>query len=166
MHVLLGACAYGKSRPSYLPTYLPTYFLTGDSPTYLPTYLPAHLRSGGYSPTYLPTYLLSYCRFHFDGALPERRRCVHVNFIDRTDGTVRMGAWVHMCILMGAHVHMSACQLHRPHRWHGAYGSMGAYVHSHGCTCTYECMPTSSTALLARCSPIRMRIRMFIWLHG
>ena len=27
-------------------------------------------------------------RFHFDGGLPERRRCVHANFIDRTDGTV------------------------------------------------------------------------------
>jgi hypothetical protein len=26
--------------------------------------------------------------FHFDGTLPEKRRCVHVNFIDRTDGTV------------------------------------------------------------------------------
>ena len=26
--------------------------------------------------------------FHFDGSLPEARRCVHVNFIDRTDGTV------------------------------------------------------------------------------
>ena len=26
--------------------------------------------------------------FHFDGSLPEHRRCVHVNFIDRTDGTV------------------------------------------------------------------------------
>ena len=27
--------------------------------------------------------------FHFDGSLPENSRCVHVNFIDRTDGTVR-----------------------------------------------------------------------------
>ena len=27
-------------------------------------------------------------RFHLDGSLPENRRCVHVNFIDRTDGTV------------------------------------------------------------------------------
>ena len=27
-------------------------------------------------------------RFHLDGALPPNRRCVHVNFIDRTDGTV------------------------------------------------------------------------------
>jgi len=27
-------------------------------------------------------------RFHLDGALPEKRRCVHLNFIDRTDGTV------------------------------------------------------------------------------
>ena len=27
-------------------------------------------------------------RFHLDGSLPESRRCVHVNFIDRTDGTV------------------------------------------------------------------------------
>ena len=27
-------------------------------------------------------------RFHLDGALPENRRCVHANFIDRTDGTV------------------------------------------------------------------------------
>ena len=26
--------------------------------------------------------------FHFDASLPEDRRCVHVNFIDRTDGTV------------------------------------------------------------------------------
>ena len=26
--------------------------------------------------------------FHYDGSLPESRRCVHVNFIDRTDGTV------------------------------------------------------------------------------
>ena len=27
--------------------------------------------------------------FHFDGSLEETQRCVHVNFIDRTDGTVR-----------------------------------------------------------------------------
>lgn len=27
-------------------------------------------------------------RFHLNGSLPENRRCVHVNFIDRTDGTV------------------------------------------------------------------------------
>jgi hypothetical protein len=27
-------------------------------------------------------------RFHLDGALPPNRRCVQVNFIDRTDGTV------------------------------------------------------------------------------
>ena len=27
-------------------------------------------------------------RFRLDGSLPESRRCVHVNFIDRTDGTV------------------------------------------------------------------------------
>ena len=27
-------------------------------------------------------------RFHLDGALPPNRRCVHVNFIDRNDGTV------------------------------------------------------------------------------
>eukprot|EP00966_Prymnesium_polylepis_P092792 2147967-Prymnesium_polylepis.1 len=26
-------------------------------------------------------------RFHLDGALAEKRRCVHLNFIDRTDGT-------------------------------------------------------------------------------
>ena len=26
--------------------------------------------------------------FHFDGSLPESRRCLHVNFIDRTDGSV------------------------------------------------------------------------------
>ena len=26
--------------------------------------------------------------FHFDGSLPEGRRCLHVNFIDRTDGSV------------------------------------------------------------------------------
>ena len=26
--------------------------------------------------------------FHYDGSLPQSRRCVHVNFIDRTDGTV------------------------------------------------------------------------------
>ena len=27
-------------------------------------------------------------RFRLDDTLPESRRCVHVNFIDRTDGTV------------------------------------------------------------------------------
>ena len=27
--------------------------------------------------------------FYFDGSLEETQRCVHVNFIDRTDGTVR-----------------------------------------------------------------------------
>ena len=27
-------------------------------------------------------------RFHLDGTLPERRRCMQANFIDRTDGTV------------------------------------------------------------------------------
>ena len=27
-------------------------------------------------------------RFHLDSSLPEARRCVHANFIDRTDGTV------------------------------------------------------------------------------
>ena len=26
--------------------------------------------------------------FHFDESLPENRRCVHVNFIDKNDGTV------------------------------------------------------------------------------
>ena len=27
-------------------------------------------------------------RFHLDGAIPESQRCKHVNYIDRTDGTV------------------------------------------------------------------------------
>ena len=27
-------------------------------------------------------------RLHLDGSLPESRRCVHANYIDRTDGTV------------------------------------------------------------------------------
>ena len=51
--------------------------------------------------------------FHYDGSLPEAQRCVHVNFIDRTDGIVHglrngiecMDSHMHMHMHMHMHTH-------------------------------------------------------------